>query len=106
LELTTDDTDIAEISKTTSLKDNYPNPFNPSTTIKCEIKKPENGTIEIFNIKGQKIKTLHNGYLKPGEHSFVWNGTDDSGRSVSSGIYFYKMTTRDFVDIKKMMLLK
>jgi flagellar hook assembly protein FlgD len=73
---------------------------------KADLQSAECVIIEIFNIKGQKVKTLFDGYLETGEHSFVWNGTDDSGRSVSSGVYFYKLSTSSVVDIKKMMLLK
>jgi hypothetical protein len=90
----------------TELYANYPNPFNPTTTIKCGIQRAENGSIEIFNIKGQKVKTLFNGMLNAGEHTFIWNGDDDFGNAVSSGIYFYKMKTSDYNEIKKMILMK
>jgi hypothetical protein len=84
----------------------YPNPFNPSTTIKCEMRSAESGVIEVFNIKGQKVKTLFNGYLEVGEHSFIWNGDDNNGNAVSSGIYFCRMKTDDYSEIKKMILMK
>jgi hypothetical protein len=90
----------------TGLIGNYPNPFNPSTTIQLGMRNAECGKIEIFNVKGQKVKTLFNGYLEAGEHSFVWNGDDDNGHSVSSGIYFYKMSSGEYSSVKKMMLLK
>jgi hypothetical protein len=98
--------DKSIIVNTNRLIGNYPNQFNPSTTIKCEIKNAIKGMIEIFNIKGQKVKTLYDGYLEAGEHSFVWNGDDDNGCSVGSGIYFYKMTTSDYKKKKKMVLMK
>jgi hypothetical protein len=115
------DKDIT-IVKNTALIGNYPNPFNPSTTIKFSVgnnnkfhsnlegwKQSGRGgliSLDIFNIKGQKIKTLFEGMLEAGEHSFVWNGEDDNGRSVGSGVYFYKLKTDSFTDIKKMILLK
>ncbi|MCK5051258.1 MAG: T9SS type A sorting domain-containing protein [Candidatus Cloacimonetes bacterium] len=85
---------------------NYPNPFNPTTTISFSI--PEESTIElsIFNIKGQKIKSLLNDQLTAGEHSITWNGEDFTGKKVSSGIYFYKLITPNASHTKKMLLLK
>jgi len=89
---------------------NYPNPFNPSTTISFYLntENTENTEISIFNIKGQKVKTLVNERLNSGLHSYNWNGDDNSGRSVSSGIYFYKLKTGDgrFTSTKKMILMK
>jgi hypothetical protein len=103
----TSDEDNPVIEKfQTELYANYPNPFNPTTTIKLGMRNAECGIIEVYNIKGQKVKTLFNGYLEVGEHSFVWNGDDDNGNAVSSGIYFYKMKTSDYNEIKKMVLMK
>ena len=87
---------------------NYPNPFNPSTTISFSIsrKDVENAKIEIYNIKGQKVKQLINDQLTAGQHSVIWNGKDDSGKSVGSGLYLYKLKTRDKELTKKMLLLK
>ncbi|MDY6915024.1 MAG: T9SS type A sorting domain-containing protein [Candidatus Cloacimonadota bacterium] len=88
------------------LSQNYPNPFNPETTINYEMTQPGNVTIEIYNIKGQKIKTLVNSTKDAGEHSVVWNGRDESGNSVSSGVYFYKMQAGKYTSTKKMILMK
>ena len=86
---------------------NYPNPFNPITTISYDLPANiANPVIEIFNIKGEKVKTLVNEVLPVGEHSAVWNGRDSNGKRVSSGIYFYKLKAGDFQKVKKMMLLK
>ena len=86
---------------------NYPNPFNPETTIKFSI--PEKSKIEltIYNIKGQKIKTLiHNEFAK-GSHSIVWNGDDESGKHVSSGVYLYKLNVNNKTEaVRKCLLLK
>jgi hypothetical protein len=109
----TDENDKIAMQKNMFLFDNYPNPFNPSTTIKFSVTSSEmNSTggehisINIYNIKGQKVKTLANKYFETGVHSVVWNGDDDNGHSVSSGMYFYKMNSSSYSDVKKMMLLK
>jgi len=100
-------TDHAEpISRKTALYGNYPNPFNPRTNIAFAIEKPELVSIEIYNAKGQKVKTLVNEYLQAGEHITVWDGQDDYGRNVGSGIYFYKMTASHITLTKKLLLLK
>ncbi len=89
---------------------NFPNPFNPSTTISFSLntENTENTEISIFNIKGQKVKSLVNERLNSGLHSYTWNGDDNSGRVVSSGIYFYKLKTGDgrYTSTKKMILMK
>ena len=87
---------------------NFPNPFNPSTTISFSLtaKDAKNAKLEIYNLKGQKVKTLVNEELAAGKHSVVWNGTDDSDKSVSSGIYFYKMRAGSYTSTKKMILMK
>ena len=95
----------------TALHGNYPNPFNPETFIKFSLffgdnKNEGNVILEIFNIKGQKIITLLNEVYPSGEHSIAWLGKDEDSNKVGSGLYFYKLTTNDFVDIRKMILLK
>jgi hypothetical protein len=88
------------------LNGNYPNPFNPTTTINYSLKENSKVELKIYNIKGQLIKTLVNEFKPAGEHSVIWNGTDDSGKPVSSGIYFYKLKAGDFQKVKKMVFLK
>jgi FlgD Ig-like domain len=87
---------------------NYPNPFNPTTTITFSLNTEiaENTELVIYNLKGQKVKQLVSDQLVAGQHSVVWNGLDDSGKSVSSGVYFYKLKSGDFEKTKKMLLLK
>jgi len=87
---------------------NYPNPFNPSTTISFNISRELNEQIEIaiYNLIGQKIKTLVSDQFPVGQHSVVWNGRDYNGKSVSSGIYFYKLKTDNYEKTKRMVLLK
>jgi hypothetical protein len=90
----------------TKLQSNYPNPFNPSTTINFNLGVASIVSIDIFNIKGQKVKALLNENFEVGPHSVVWNGDDSNGRQVGSGVYFYRMKTEGYVSTKKMLLLK
>ncbi len=94
------------VNITTALKGNYPNPFNPTTTIKFTTTSTVNTEIVIYNIKGQKVKSLVNERFDAGSHKVVWSGKDENGKSVTSGIYFYKMNSGKFTSTKKMILLK
>lgn len=85
---------------------NFPNPFNPSTTINYSIPNDTNVKLCIFNVKGQKVTTLVKEAQTAGSHNAVWNGTDNHGKKVSSGIYFYKIVTEENTEMKKMLLLK
>lgn len=89
-----------------SLSQNYPNPFNPVTNIQFTVLKTTQVKLEVFNIVGQKVKTLVNEEMKPGTYSTDWDGKDGDGNSVSSGIYFYRMQADQFTDMKKMVLVK
>ncbi len=89
-----------------SLSQNYPNPFNPVTNFQFSLSKSSRIKIEIFNIIGQKVKVLVDEEMKPGVYVADWNSTDEEGKQVSSGIYFYRMQAGDFSDIKKMVLMK
>lgn len=88
------------------LKQNYPNPFNPTTQISFYIGRDLPVALDIFNVKGQKVKSLYTGELGAGQHSFVWNGDNQAGSPVSSGIYFYRLTTPEDVLSNKMILMK
>jgi len=94
------------ITLNTELRSNHPNPFNPTTTINYSLKENANVSINIYNIKGQKVNQLVSDQLSAGRHSVVWDGRDENNRSVSSGIYFYKLKTANFEKTKKMILLK
>ncbi len=90
-----------------SLSQNYPNPFNPTTNIAYNMQVPGNATLEVYNIKGQKVKTLVDEYKNAGDHIITWNGNNDSNQSVASGIYFYKMKVDGKLSgTKKMILMK
>ncbi|MBT3756445.1 MAG: T9SS type A sorting domain-containing protein, partial [Candidatus Cloacimonetes bacterium] len=86
---------------------NYPNPFNPTTTISFEVRQTSSFiTLEVFNLKGQEVKQLISTQLQAGKHSVIWNGTDSNDQPVSSGIYFYKLISGEHKQTKKMLLLK
>jgi len=89
-----------------ALHQNYPNPFNPVTTVRYDL--PENSlvTITIYDMLGKEISTIVNEYQDAGYKSIVWNATNDYGQSISAGIYIYQIKTKDFVQTKKMILLK
>lgn len=90
----------------TSFHSIYPNPFNPSTTVEFSISQNQEVNISVFNIKGQKVKTLSKGMMEKGLHRIVWDGRNDTGHSVSSGIYFFMMDTQGYQKVKKAILLK
>lgn len=96
----------ADLPQEFALRQNYPNPFNPTTVIRFAL--PEDGRvkIEIFNVLGQKITTLVDQYLTAGYKETGWDGKDSKGRAVGSGIYFYRIWTEKFTDVRKMVLLK
>lgn len=90
----------------TELKGNYPNPFNPETTISYSVKEMTPVNIEIYNLKGQKVKTLLSETKAAGNYNVVWNGTDNNNRPVSSGVYFFKMNAGKYSSTKKMIMMK
>ena len=89
-----------------SLSQNYPNPFNPITKMDYELPKRSRVIISIYNVLGQEVKTLLNEEQNYGSHSILWNGVDQSGKAMSTGVYFARMTTDSFSQTKKMLLLK
>ena len=90
----------------TGLLANYPNPFNPATTIRYVLPEQAEVHITVYNMLGQQVRALVNQQDSPGEHEVVWDGCDDSGHPVSSGLYLYRMTAGDFTQSRKMLLLK
>jgi hypothetical protein len=89
-----------------ALDQNWPNPFNPETTLSYAL--PESGEVElaVFNVLGQKVKTLVSGHQEAGAYEVIWDGSDESGNKVASGIYFYRAKINDFSKTRKMVLLK
>ena len=88
------------------LAQNYPNPFNPSTSISFSVPNATNVTLEVFNILGEKVATPFNGMATTGIKEVIWDGRNESGKSVASGIYFYRMQANDFEKTYKMVLMK
>lgn len=88
------------------LGQNFPNPFNPTTTISFTLPTASQVSLEIYNLLGQRVRTLVDGPMNAGSHSVMWNATDQNGRSVSSGVYFYRLVAGEQTASKKMMLLK
>ncbi len=89
------------------LLQNYPNPFNPETTIKYSIREKSKVSMVLFNNLGQKVRTLVNKNMSAGQFAVSWNGLDDNGKKVPSGVYFYQMLTdKGFKNTKKLLLLK
>ncbi len=94
-----------------ALSQNYPNPFNPSTSIEFSVPVNSKVTLTIYNLLGQVVTTLVNEEVSAGHYSTVWNGADDNGFQVSSGVYLYKIKASgnngtDYSQMKKMFLLK
>lgn len=89
-----------------ALSQNVPNPFNPSTRISFALPKDTRVNLSVYNVLGQHVSTLVDDMMRAGNQSVTWDGTDNSGHQVSSGVYFYKLRTGDFTDTKKMLLLK
>ncbi|MFP4548618.1 MAG: T9SS type A sorting domain-containing protein, partial [Fidelibacterota bacterium] len=100
-----DDAEI-ELPEEYQLAQNYPNPFNPSTTVSFSVKEQSSVNISIYNMLGQKIRTLVDAPYAQGYYNKVWNATDDTGSPVSTGIYIYVMTVGDKHFTRKMVFLK
>ena len=98
--------DIIVFPEVFALRQNYPNPFNPVTTIAYDIPEIANVRIDMYNILGQKVRTLVNGTHQPGMYHVRWNGTNDFGNPVSSGMYFYRISSEEFISVKKLVLMK
>jgi len=101
-----DDVDLNSIPSSYSIKQNYPNPFNPTTNINYQLPKTDHVKLEIFNLQGQKIRTLVNEDKSAGVYNIFWDGKNNNGKSMVSGTYIYRITTSDFHQSKKMILLK
>lgn len=91
----------SNIPKEYALHQNYPNPFNPQTTIKFDLAKASNVKLEVFNSIGQLVQTIYNGFKPAGYYEATFNAAN-----LTSGIYFYRLTTDNFVQTKKMSVVK
>ncbi|MDP3114689.1 MAG: DUF1565 domain-containing protein [Candidatus Cloacimonadaceae bacterium] len=102
----TNDDPVAPDLGQIALLQNYPNPFNPATTLSFFIPASMPCRLDIFNIRGQRVKSLLNANMLAGKHSIIWNGDDDNGRYVTSGVYFYRLVTPNGSKSAKMLLVK
>jgi hypothetical protein len=89
-----------------SLSQNYPNPFNPSTVISYQLPVNSETRLEIYNLSGQRVRTLVSGARPAGRHQAVWDGRDDGGRAVAGGTYFCRLQVGGFVRQRKLALVK
>jgi hypothetical protein len=96
----------AGIPSSFELKQNYPNPFNSSTVISYNLPEDAQVILKIYDILGREIKTLVNSYQNAGRQLIAWDGTDNTGQSVSSGVYFYRVQADDNFDIRKMVYIR
>jgi hypothetical protein len=101
-----EDNDDVQIPFTFDLKQNYPNPFNPSTIITYQIPQSELVTLEIYNALGEKVRTLVNQIQETGYYQIEWDGKNNFGNQLSSGIYLYRITAGNYVKVIKMVLLR
>jgi len=99
-------TGLIPLPEAIKLKQSYPNPFNPATHIPYELPQSALVRLTIYNVLGQQVKVLREERQTAGYHQALWDGTDQVGRSVSTGIYFVHFEADDFVGIQKVMLLK
>ncbi|NOY89331.1 MAG: T9SS type A sorting domain-containing protein, partial [FCB group bacterium] len=88
------------------LSQNYPNPFNPSTIIAFNLPRRLHVSLTIFDLLGQKVVELTNKIYPAGSHQIAWDGTSTGGQRVSTGIYFYRLVAGDYINTRKMLLLK
>ena len=99
-----------DVPEAFGLSQNFPNPFNPGTAIRFQLPEDAEVRLEIYNIRGQKVRDLIQGQKIAGYHQIEWDGLDDTGNSVNSGLYFYRMqatsATQTFLEVKKMTLIK
>ncbi len=95
------------VPRSYALGRNFPNPFNPSTRIAYDVPAP-GGHVEliVYSVTGTLVRRIVSEELEPGRHSAAWDGRDELGRHVSSGVYFYRLTADDFTDQRKMVVLK
>ncbi|MFC1619999.1 T9SS type A sorting domain-containing protein [Candidatus Neomarinimicrobiota bacterium] len=94
------------VPETFALRQNYPNPFNPNTTMEYTLTMGGLVTLDIYNILGQKVRTMANEVQAPGSYTLVWDGLDDRGASMSGGVYFYRLRSGNLMETRKMVLLK
>ncbi|MFQ5571935.1 MAG: FlgD immunoglobulin-like domain containing protein, partial [Rhodothermales bacterium] len=95
-----------ELPKTVVLDQNYPNPFNPETRIRYRLSSADDVTLAVYNMLGRLVRILVREHQPSGEHTFTWDARDSAGQQVASGVYMYRLTTGEFVQHRKMVLIR
>jgi len=98
--------DVEEVPRAFALAPNYPNPFNPATTVRFAVPEASVVTIKVYDIFGREVKTLVDKKFQPGSYSVVWNGKTNHGLPAASGAYFVKMQAAGFIGVRKALFLK
>jgi hypothetical protein len=96
----------AELPTSYALLGNYPNPFNPETTIGFALPERSLVTLAVYDVLGQQVRVLVSRALPAGQHQVVWDGRDELGRPVSSGVYMYRLQAGAFSQLKRMVMIK
>jgi len=91
---------------TTGFTSIHPNPFNPQTTVQFALVAPQHVRVAIYDVRGALVRRLADQSMPAGDHSLVWNGLDDGGRTTSSGIYFVRLIAGNVVETRKVVMLK
>ncbi|MCC7265019.1 MAG: Ig-like domain-containing protein [Candidatus Latescibacteria bacterium] len=94
------------VPQTFALQPNYPNPFNPTTAIRFQLPQAARVQLEVYDVLGQKVRTLVQGQTEPGVHRVMWDGRDEGGRVVAGGVYLYRLQAGEFTQVRKLLLLK
>ncbi len=100
------ETQDATTPESFALSQNYPNPFNPETTIRFDLPSSTDAELSLFNLSGQRVATLISGFREAGSYTLGWDGRDDAGRDLASGMYFYRLIAGDQIETRKLMLLR
>ncbi len=95
-----------ELPENFDLKANYPNPFNPTTTIAFDLPEATDVRLEVYDMMGRRVATLVNGNMSAGRYEAVWNARADNGAAVASGVYIYRLRAGSFESVKQMVLMK
>ena len=89
-----------------ALHENYPNPFNPTTTLPFDLPEMSDVNVTVYNMLGQKVKSFNMQRISAGSHSITWNATNDLGDPVGAGVYLYQLRANQYIETRKMVLLK
>jgi hypothetical protein len=99
-------TAVGETPTVFALHDNYPNPFNPRTNIQFDLPRAAHVSLAVFDVAGRRVRTLVDEERPAAMHTVVWDGNDDGGRRVASGVYYYRLVSDEFTATNKMLLVK